>query len=314
MNIIPNYKHALKVAWCTALASLMLAVSAQAAPEEAEGHEDGHDEGRVELSQAQIQHAGIGLAQVQSGSLQVSLSVYGTVSTNHEQVQRVSARFDGVIRSIDKRIGDTVKRGDTLLRVEANESMQAYTIVATVNGVVTQRDANVGEQTNARTLLVIEDLSTVWVELALFPRDLRQVHVGQTVIVSNKSRDHSADGVVTYIAPVGNAANQTVTARVPLPNPERRWLPGQFVVGDIIVSAITAPLVVAAESLQMIEGRPVIFVQSDEGFVPRQVQLGGSDGRFTEVLSGLNSGETYVTRNSFVLKSELGKGDAEHGH
>ena len=44
------------------------------------------------------------------------------------------------------------------------------------------------------------------------------------------------------------------------------------------------------------------------------VRLGRADTQFTEVLEGLSAGETYVARNSFVLKSELGKGEAEHGH
>ncbi len=308
MNATLPFKHTLELGLCNVLAALMLALPAYAEPESTE------EEGHIELTQEQIAHAGIGLVQVQSGVLQERLAVYGTVTANPEQVQRVSARFDGVIRKIDKRIGDTVRRGDTLLAIEANESMQEYAIVSTMNGVVTHRAANRGEQTNGRTLLVIEDLSTVWVELSLFPKDLPQVSPGQKVRINSISHDRSSAGVVTYIAPAGNLGNQTVIARVPLPNPEGRWTPGQFVVGEIVLSETHVPLLVSTDALQIIEQRPVIFVQNDDRFEPRQVELGRSDGRSTEVLSGLRSGETYVATNSFVLKSELGKEGAEHGH
>lgn len=278
------------------------------------GKDDDHEESHVELSIAQIEHAGIGLAQVQPGPLQQILSVYGTVRSNPENIQRVSASFDGVIRRVEKRIGDSVKRGERLISVEANESMQTYPLSSMIDGVVTAREANLGEQTNGRTLLVVEDLSNVWVELSLFPQDMPHVQIGQKVHVFNASRDVSSEGELSYITPRGISSNQTVLARVPLENPQQRWTPGQFIVGEIILSEARVPLLVKTEALQNVENNPVIFVKSEEGFEPRPVQIGRSDGQSTEILAGLVNGETYVTKNSFVLKSELGKEDAEHGH
>lgn len=311
MNITLSRKHRRKFG-CSALALLALAIAAYA--ESASPQNGGHEENRLALSQEQIARAGIGLAQVQAGVLRETLSVYGMVTANPEQVQQVSARFDGVIRKINKRVGDTVKRGDTLITVEADESMRDYPITAAIDGVVTRREANTGEQTNGRTLLVIEDLSTVWVELALFPRDLQQVRVGQAVRISGNSRDIVGEGVVSYIAPTGNTSSQTVVARVPLSNPRQRWTPGQFVVGDITLSETSVPLLVSSAALQTVDGRPVIFVQDNGGFEPRPVQPGRSDSHSTEILDGLGGGETYVAKNSFILKAELGKEDAEHGH
>lgn len=313
MKIIRPQKHLRDVGRFAILTLLVLAIPAYVYAEPETGEED-HDEGHVELSQEQIEHSGIGLAKVSSGSLQDVLTVYGSVRSDPEKSQKVSARFDGQIRKINKRIGDAVKRGETLASIEANDSMQHYSLVSQIDGVVTSREANIGEQTGGRTLMIIEDLSSVWVELSLFPLDVPQVKTGQPVRVRSKSNDHSAQGLVTYISPIGNSGTQTVLARVPLGNPEQRWTPGQFVVGDIVLSEAVVPLLVETQALQIVENRPVIFVQSEEGFEPRSVKLGRSDGRSTEILAGLKSGETYVTQNSFVLKSELGKEDAEHGH
>ena len=66
--------------------------------EEAEHGEEGH----IELTQQQIQHSGITLATVTSGTIRDVLPVYGVVATNAERVQSVTARFDGVIREVKK--------------------------------------------------------------------------------------------------------------------------------------------------------------------------------------------------------------------
>ncbi len=83
------------------------------------------------------------------------------------------------------------------------------------------------------------DLSTVWVELALFPRDLARVRVGQTVRVRNVDAGLAADGNMVYVAPFGSGASQTLTARVQLANPERRWAPGLYVSAHVVLSQKT---------------------------------------------------------------------------
>tara|TARA_R110002072_G_scaffold215326_8_gene372495 strand:- start:2370 stop:3305 length:936 start_codon:yes stop_codon:yes gene_type:complete len=311
MKTIRPLKHLYYFGLFTILTLMVLAIPTYG---ETESGEEEHDEGHIELSQEQIEHSGIGLEKVASGSLDDLLTVYGSVRSNPEKSQKVSARFDGQIRKVSKRIGDAVKQGETLASIEANDSMQNYPLVSMIDGVVTAREANIGEQTNGRTLLIVEDLSNVWVELSLFPQDVSQVQIGQKVRIRSTGGDFFSEGELSYITPRGISSNQTVLARVPLENPQQRWTPGQFVVGEIILSEARVPLLVKTEALQILENNPVIFVKSEEGFEPRPVELGRSDGQSTEILAGLADGETYVTKNSFVLKSELGKEDAEHGH
>jgi membrane fusion protein, heavy metal efflux system len=318
MNAIELFKYFSQSLIGLALITFTLSLPAYAekGDEEIEGHGESeeHDEAYIELSSEQIEHADLELAKVQPGSLKKVLKVYGTVKLNPEGSQHVSARFDGQILKINKSIGDAVTRGETLLTIEANESMQRYPLNAAIDGIVVERHANSGEQTNGRTLLEIEDLSSVWVELALFPTDVQDVRVGQTVRLSEKNELHSSEGVISYIAPRTNTSTQTITARVPLENAEGHWTPGKFVIGEIVLAETSASLLIEKRAIQIVEDRSVVFVQEEEGFEPRPVTLGKSDLRFAEVLEGLHSGETYVTKNSFVLKSELGKEDAEDGH
>ncbi|MDR9777673.1 hypothetical protein RJJ65_34635, partial [Rhizobium hidalgonense] len=82
-------------------------------------------------------------------------------------------------------------------------------------------------------------------------------------------------------------------------------------------------MVINAQAVQQLEQRNVVFVasslQADKDTIelmPRVVQLGAksADQTQVEVLSGLNGGEHYVSKGSFVLKSELQKGEASHEH
>lgn len=284
------------------------------------GHEEGekgHEEeagGHVELTPEQIAKAGIGIAQAGPVNLRETLALYGTIAPNAERVLDVTARFPGIIRSVKKRVGDSVRKGETLATIESNESLQTYALAAPLDGVVTQRNANEGAQSGDGPLFTVADLSVVWVEMSVFPRDVAKVRIGQSVRVKSADTGLSAEGKVVYVAPFGSSANQTLSARVQLPNPERKWPPGLYVTADVVLSSASIPLGIRSEALQTLENGSVVFVQSDEGFEPRPVEIGRNDGEVTEVLSGLTAGESYATKNSFILKAELGKGDAEHGH
>jgi cobalt-zinc-cadmium efflux system membrane fusion protein len=278
-----------------------------------EGHEEG-EEGKVALTPAQIKTAGIELATVGPAPIRETLPLYGVVAPNAERVRDVSARYAGTIRRVDKKIGDQVRQGETLATVESNESLQTYAIVAPLAGVVTARNANPGEQTSDKSLFTVADLSTVWIELSLFPRDVAKVRVGQSVRVKSTDAGLSANGTMAYVAPFGSSANQTLTARVILNNAEHRWAPGLYVNADVTLSEQSVALAIRNDAVQTIEGKSVVFVQHDDGFEPHAVRLGRSDGEFSEVLEGPEAGQTYATANSFVLKAELTKGEASHEH
>ena len=245
-------------------------------------------------------------------TLREHLALYGVVAPNAERVLEVSARFPGVIHSVRKRVGDPVKRGEALATVESNESMQTYAVVSPLDGVVTQRNANEGAHAGEAPLFTVADLSTVWVEVSVFPRDVAKVHAGQLVRVRHVDTALEAEGKVVYVSPFGSSANQTLTARVQLSNKDKKWAPGLYVTAEILLGTAALPLGVKSESLQTLEERTVVFVHEGDGFEPRPVEVGRNDGDVTEILSGISAGERYATKNSFILKAELGKGEAGH--
>lgn len=283
------------------------------APDSHESEEGHEEEAFIVLNSDQIKHAGLSLDKAGPSSIRETLPLYGQVVANAEREHTVSARFQGVIRQVTKQVGDPVKQGETIATVESNASLKPYSIVASLTGIVAERNANVGEQTGDRELFVIGDYSTVWVNLAVFPGDLSKVHVGQEVLIANSDASVSGEGRIIAVSPTGSRANQTTTARVLLVNPARQWVPGHFVEAEVVLSETPVRIAIREEAVQIVEGEKVVFVANDEGFEARPVTLGRGDGQVREVLTGLGAEEEYVTTNSFILKSELGKEDAEDG-
>lgn len=279
-----------------------------AATEKSEGATGTHV---IKLSPEQLKAAKIGVATAGPISIRETLPLYGVIAPNAERVREVAARFPGVIRSVHKKVGDTVNQGESLASIESNESLQSYSLNSPLTGVVTMRNANPGEQSGDKTLFTVADLSTVWVELSLFPRDVAKVQVGQAVRVKSADAGLSGNGKLVYVAPFGSSSNQTLTARVLLDNAARKWAPGLYVSADVTLAESSVPLAIRTEAVQTINEASVVFVRDADGFKPRPVRLGRSDGETTEVIDGLKVGETYATANSFVLKAELGKGEVE---
>ena len=73
-------------------------------------------------------------------------------------------------------------------------------------------------------------------------------------------------------------------------------------------------VLVPRAAVQEIGGESVVFVRTPEGFEKREVVLGRGDQDGVEVVFGLDPGERYAAANTFVLKAELGKSEAEHSH
>jgi len=263
----------------------------------------------IALTPEQLKAAGIGLATVAPAKIREVLPLYGVVTTNAERVREVAARYPGVIRAVDHRIGDSVRQGDVLATVESNESLQTYSVRSPISGVISVRNANAGEQTTDKPLFVVVDLSTVWVELSLFARDAAKVHKGQDVLVKSPVAEYSALGKVTYVGPFGNS-NQALTARVEIPNPENRWAPGLYVTGEVTLAEHSAAAAIKSSAVQMIEDRPVVFVQAEGRFSAYSVVLGKADGEKSEVLEGVGVGDVYAADNSYVIKAELRKSEA----
>ncbi|MCH2547375.1 MAG: efflux RND transporter periplasmic adaptor subunit [Alphaproteobacteria bacterium] len=278
------------------------------------GHGDEHEEGRTEIDAEAAKAAGIVVRKVQPANIQDVLTLTGRIMLNRNTTADVRARFSGIVRSVKVNLGEKVTKGQVLATVEANESLRVYTITAPTDGVVLSRNTNIGNVAGGDALFTIADLSDVWAEFHVFPRDISKVRENQQVRVHTLENGKEVEAPVTLILPTADPLSQTVIAVVSIPNSNKAWRPGMTVEGDVHISEKRVPLAVTKEAGQRMENKTVVFVKEGDGYEMRPVKLGASDGKYIEIREGLKAGEQYVSQGSFIVKADIGKAAAKHEH
>lgn len=276
------------------------------------GHEESSD--RTVIDPAAAQDMKIGTATTGPGMVHETISLTGKITLNKNRVAQVRARFPGIVRDVKSNIGDTVKKGQTLAIVESNESLQAYPVIAPLDGIILGRNTNIGDTADNEPMFVVADLRQLWAEFFIFSRDMNAIKPGQTIRIRSLTDNTEAEAQLTNLLPTTESSSQTVVARVELDNSEDKWRAGMTVRGDVVLSEREVPIAVKTAALQRQKGSTVVFVLTGDSYEARKVETGQSDREWTEILSGLQPGETYVAENSFIVKADIAKSEAEHEH
>ena len=203
-------------------------------------------------------------------------------------------------------LGDSMGAGGNLTR---------YEIRSPIDGTVTEKRIAIGESLKEDTnIFIVADLSSVWVDVIVYAKDLNVVKVGQKATVKATAFEADVSGTLSYVGTLVGEQTRAAKARVVLPNPKGLWRPGLPVNIELVAAEIDVPVAVLSEAIQSINEQPTVFGRYGDSFEARPLELGRSDGKFTEVVKGLNAGERYVAKNSFLIKADLGKSGAGHDH
>ena len=191
-------------------------------------------------------------------------------------------------------------------------------VPAPISGTITEKHAIIGELSDpSKSLFTVLDLSSIWIVVDIYEKDLAKVHKGQAAMVTvDAYPDVKMTGRVTYLADVLDATTRTLKARVEVANPDRKLKPEMFARIELTPPANSViTLVVPEDALQEIDGKKVLFVtdEKQENFRPEAVETGRYSGGMVEIVSGIKEGNRYAVKGSFILKSELKKGELEGG-
>jgi cobalt-zinc-cadmium efflux system membrane fusion protein len=296
-----------------ALFTLPLSVFAQHASHDEHDEHDTHEDeaAHVRITPEMAEASGISVRPAGAATIERRLRVFGELAVAPDRRTEVRARFPGLITAVGVKVGDRVERGQTLATIESNESLQDYPLRSPIDGIVQHRHANAGEVAGDQALFVIVDSRLLWAELKVFPTQRSEVARGRPVRIDSESR--SAETTIEHVLTAGTGEPFAI-ARAPVDNTEEAWLPGDRVMARILVERVEVPLAVDNRALQQMDGRTVVFVRHGERFEPRPVELGRRDDRYSEVLSGLSPGASYVVENSYLIKADLKKSGAGHHH
>ncbi len=202
-----------------------------------------------------------------------------------------------------EQIADLERRGTADGRV---------TIFAPASGVVLEKAVVEGARVMAGSNLYrIGNLGSVWVQAAIYERDVPFVWLGQPAKVSVPSlAGEPSEARVAFVAPTVDEKTRTLEARLELTNPKLLLKPGMF--ADVIVEAPLGVRLSVPDSALLMSGlHRYAFVDRGEGKLePVEVEVGALAGEYDEVKSGLAKGDRVATGATFLLSSEAKLRDA----
>lgn len=272
----------------------------------------------IHLSDSELKRNKITLLIAGPHTILKTRDVLGKVVPNANKTLYLHPRYSGIIQSMAKNLGDKVKKGETLVTIESDQTLQIYSIKAPFSGFIVQKKANIGEHVKqGYSIYQLADLSDVWVDLFIYRKNAKLVKKGQRVIVfTDNDNKNYVSSVISYVSPLGVEHNQTMLARAVFPNniDKNLWLLGLYVDAQITIKQKAVPIAVNNDAIQTMSGKPVIFIKRSSGFEPVNCKLGMQGKAYTQVLSGVSSGQQYATNNSFLLKAQLEKESASHSH
>ena len=195
--------------------------------------------------------------------------------------------------------------------------LQRYAIRAPISGQIVERLVNVGSpmggEGESKELYAIADLGTVWIELAVPPSDLTLIKQGLDVAIGAGEAAGSR-GRIVFVSPILNPETRSARVIASVSNEGMTWRPGSYVTAKVTATEDAVDIRLPRTALQTIAGEQVVFVRNERGFEKRIVVIGKSDDEGVEIAFGLDAGEQIALTNTFVLKAELGKAEAEHAH
>lgn len=202
---------------------------------------------------------------------------------------------------------------------DSHQVNPTITLHAPIRGKVVTNNAVLGGMVDeAMGILTILDPTRLWVEAAVYEKDIARIRTGQKARVTVPAYpEETFQGTITFISDLLDPETRAITVRTEVPNPALLLKPGMFADLVIEVSQNGKALSVPSEAVLDDKGRPMVFVQTGPGrFEPRLVTLGARQNGFLEVVEGLEEGDVVVTRGNFQLKSKLNEAllHAAHVH
>ena len=277
-----------------------------------------------------VQNAG-GLTTAQAATASINgVSSIGSATFAYQAERTLTAQAAGTVTSINVQEGSDVAKDDIILGLSgddltesiqsASESLRSaeismqnlqdtmnnYTITAPISGTIIEKDAKVGDAVKTGdTLCIVYDLSYLEMSINVDELQISSISVGQQVqITADAVPDKTYVGTVTRVSMKGASNGGTTTYPVSIRIDDTDGLrPGMNANAEIVVAEAKNALVVP--NAAVVRGSYVLVtkdspsaanadtaMEAPEGFVYVPVKTGVSDDDYTQIVSGIQEGDT----------------------
>jgi RND family efflux transporter, MFP subunit len=259
--------------------------------------------GPVQLSAAQQKAIALQLASASFRPLSTELNLNGEVQLLPDHQADVSLRISGQVKALYANLGETVRVGQRLVRVQSRlvgDPPPSVTISAPMSGVIDARNAVVGQAVEPNTVLFhISDRSQVIVVARVYEEDIGKIKTGQKARVRVLSDPKQVfTGKVTLIDPNLDPLNRTVKVWIQLANPQGLLKPNMFARAGVILQSSQAALTIPNSAVIEANGEKFVFVRDGKKYKRVEVSIGAKDDENSEITDGLVPGDEVVTQGN----------------
>jgi cobalt-zinc-cadmium efflux system membrane fusion protein len=191
----------------------------------------------------------------------------------------------------------------------ASGEIGVLVVTTPIPGKIVESSVSRGQSVEpSATLFRVADLERVWIELAVFERELGHISVADAVEISPQTNLAMVlKGSVAHVGDIIDRETRSGDVRVVVPNADGSLRPGQSVLAKIHTKTTPAAvLLLPRDAVTSVDGKQTVFVEHDATSVePRTVTTGARDGARVEITGGLTAGERVAVSGVFALKSEI---------
>ncbi|MEG2358693.1 efflux RND transporter periplasmic adaptor subunit [Acinetobacter sp.] len=196
-----------------------------------------------------------------------------------------------------------------------------YILKAPISGVISKKDLVLGENVQlADQLFVIDQLDQLWLEFIVPNSEFSALAPNQDVEFKSLQTENVFKAVIQSLNTEADTQTGRLQIRAKVLSKASELRPNLMVNVMLQRKSEGQALRILKAAVQKVEGQDAVFIASAHGanieFTAQPVKLGQSagDSPWIEVISGLKQGQQYAASGSFLLKSELEKGEASHAH
>jgi cobalt-zinc-cadmium efflux system membrane fusion protein len=179
-------------------------------------------------------------------------------------------------------------------------------VKAPIGGLVVEQDVSAGQliQPGTTQCFMISDISTVWVLVNVYQKDLPYVRVGDQVAIQTDTYPETFHGRISYVAASLDPSTRTLQARIETNNPGEKLKKDMYVVATVNAGAIQNAIALPdAAVLRDTENQPFVYAAaSATRFGRRSVTLGESLNGQTQITGGLTAGDRVIGNGSLFLQ------------
>ncbi len=263
----------------------------------------GGAKGPVHLSQAQQTALGLKLAAADLRPLSELLNLNGEIQLLPGRQADVSTRISGQITATYVRLGETVKAGQRIARVQSRlvgNPPPSVDVTAPMSGMVDAVNVSIGQAVEPATVLYrISDRSQMNLIARVYEEDLGKVQMGQLANVRTLSYPNRVfPGQVILIGPSLDPLSRTVEVWIRLANTDGVLKPNLFARASIVLKHDAAALSVPTAAIIQANGEKFVFVRQKGEYARIEVTTGKHDDNYTEISNGLVPGDEVVTQGN----------------